>query len=188
MKKAGIILFVAIIIIFLPINSSFSQSIDKVTLWSSESNMTYIMARLYGVDKNVVITLGKTLDNDDDVSVCLFLSQQTGIHAQNVMGLKRSGMKWTEAMKSINFKVNKLFEDIKMHELFGVPGRFKHAYNEYKKWNNDPSYEMDLTDDDVRDLVQLRFIVVNWGNATKDVMKERDRGASWTNMILSRAK
>jgi hypothetical protein len=166
-------------------SSVYAQQIDKATLWSEASNMTYTMARYYQSEKPVVMTLGKLLENDDDVSVCLYFGQQTGIHPQNVMGLKRSGMLWKDAMKSISFQPSKLFTDVGMYELVGVPAKFKHSYNEFKKWQGDANYEMDLTDDDVRDLVQLRFVVQNCGMSVIEAMRTRNSGASWTNIIIS---
>lgn len=147
--------------------------------------MTYFMSKFYNADKQVVMTLGKLLENDDDVSVCLYFAQVTGIHPQNIMGLKRSGMSWKDAMKSIAFTPSKIFTDVGMYEIFGVPARFKHSYNEFKKWQGDAGHEMDLTDDDVRDLVQLRFTVQNCGMSVIEAMRKRNSGASWTNIILS---
>ncbi|MCE1248386.1 MAG: hypothetical protein LWY06_17230 [Firmicutes bacterium] len=183
--KKYIIAAVLVCIAALTCRIATAQETDKSVLWSEASNMTYFMAKYYNADKQVVMILGKTLENDDDVSVCLHLGQSTGIHPQNIMGLKRSGMAWKEAMKSVSFPVSKLFTDVGMYEIFGVPARFKHAYNEFKKWQGDAGYEMDLTDDDVRDLVQLRFAVQNCGMSAIEAMRKRNSGTSWTNIILS---
>jgi len=159
--------FLIFLIIFFAatISLSHGQDIAENSLWSAESPMTYIMSRKYATDKNVVMTLGRLLTNDDDVSVCLYLSQQTLVHPQNVMGMRRSGMSWKEVIKSLGFDATKL-----------------------KKWQKNPSYQMDLTDDDVRDLVQLRFLVVNFGVTAIEVMRARNAGSSWTAMILSKGK
>jgi len=187
MNKKYILIFTILITLSLCVITN-AQEIDKDTLWSPSSQMTYIMSRKYGVDKSVVTILGKMLDNNDDVSVCLYLHKKTSIHPQNIMGLKRKGMSWKQIMKSLKFEPDALFTESGIYEIFGVPRKFKHSYGELKKWQKDPSHEMDLTDDDVRDLVQLRFIVRNFGVPPINVMRARNSGASWTNMILSGGK
>ncbi|MCD4783263.1 MAG: hypothetical protein K8T10_05445 [Candidatus Eremiobacteraeota bacterium] len=182
------VLILAIFLLFYLPGVSHAQQIEKDTLWSSSSQMTYLMSRKYGVEKNVVTILGKMLENDDDVSVCLYLYTKSSIHPQDIMGLKRKGMAWKQIMKSLKFDADKLFTEAGIYEIFGVPQKFKHSYGELKKWQKDPSHEMNLTDDDVRDLVQLGFLVRNSGIPPINIMRERNAGASWTNMILNRVK
>ncbi len=189
MKKSVFnLLSMAVLFIFITSGASFSQPIDKETLWGENSTMTFIMYRAYNTDKQIVMTLGKLLENDDDVSVCLYLAEKTKIHPQNIMGLKRANQSWKQIIKSISFEPSTIFTDAGIYDIFGVPHVFRHSYGEYKKWQKDATYQMDLTDDDFRDLVQLRFVTKNYGVTLINAMRRRNAGESWTNMILGSGK
>lgn len=185
MKKYFLYMLSILLFVFSSCGSAFSQTIDKETLWGENSTMTFIMYRAYNTDKQIVMTLGKLLENDDDVSVCLYLAGKTQIHPQNIMGLKRANQSWKQIIKSISFEPSTIFTDAGIYDIFGVPHIFRHSYGEYKKWQKDANYQMDLTDDDFRDLVQLRFVTQNYGASMITVMRKRNAGESWTNMILS---
>ena len=188
--KKNILKITVLVLTFLVVlsNMAYSQPVDKATLWSENSTMTFLMVHYYKAEKNVVMTLGKLLDNDNDVSVCLYLSKKTQLHPQDIMGLKRAGQSWKQIVKSIGFQPATVFTDMGLYEIFGVPKVFKHSYGEYKKWQNDPSHEMDLTDDDFRDMVQLRFVVKNFGVPYITVMRKRNAGYPWTNIIINKGQ
>lgn len=189
MKVYKSLVFIAAILFTITVfEPSFSQQTDKEVLWSPSSSLTYAMCHYYKAEQDVVTTLGKLLDNDDDVSVCLYLSQKSGIHPQDIMGMKRQGLPWKQIIKSLNVSPEEIFTESGMYEIFGVPAKFKHSYGELKKWQKDPNHSMDLTDDDVRDLVQLRFVVVNFGAPCINVMRSRNSGRTWTELILSQGR
>ena len=185
MKKYFLYMLSILLFVFSFYGNACSQTIDKDTLWGENSTMTFIIYRAYNTDKQIVMTLGKLLENDDDVSVCLYLASKTQIHPQNIMGLKRANQSWKQIIKSISFEPSTIFTDAGIYDIFGVPHVFRHSYGEYKKWQKDANYQMDLTDDDFRDLVQLRFVTKNYGTSLIAAMRKRNAGESWTNMILS---
>lgn len=176
---------VVFIAVFILNNTVSAQNMEKEVLWSENSGLTYYMSTFYKFDKYIVTTLGSLLDNPDDVSVCLYIAQETNIHPQDIMGVKRAGESWVQILRSIKYCPSKIFVEPGMYEIFGVPAKFRHSYNQLKKWQSNPGHQIELDDDQVRDLVQLRFVVTNFGTPPIDTMRARNSGRTWTNIILN---
>lgn len=160
----------------------------KPNLWSKNSQMTWYIHRAYGYDVDTVILIGQHIGNDDDVAVCLNFARRRQFDPRDVMGLKRKGQSWKAIIKALSIDASKLFTEAGIYDIFGVPGCYKHSYGELKKWKQDPSYEMDLSDEEVRDLVHLAFVVRTFGSTPINIMRQRNSGKSWTSIILNQGR
>ncbi len=149
--------------------------------------MIYYLNKYYKYPPSIIVTLGKFIGykNDDDVSVCMCIGRDTRLDPRDVMGLKNRGLSWKEIIKTTGFQPSTLFKKAGFDYFDTVPHRFEHAFSEYKKWKKNPSYQMDLSDDEVRDLVQLNLVIHLFGVTAQNMMKARDRGARWSNIILA---
>lgn len=188
-KISGITLFFVAVttLLILPGNICAQQDEPSPDVWSKESMLTTYMVMGYGYPREMVVTLGKYIgkENNDDVSVCLYLGRKTQLDPRNIMGLKRKGLSWKKIMQIINFDPQQIFKEIGFDYFSGVPSRFRHSFGEYKKWKKNPAYAMGLTDSDVRDLVQLRFVMKMFGVTAQQMMKARSSGADWITIILA---
>jgi hypothetical protein len=156
--------------------------------WSTESQETYHLSRYYKFTPQIVAAVGNFLKNTDDVSVCLYIAKETGADPRSMALVKEKATCWKDVLKGYNFDSGRLFEDLGINVNLGVPKCYKHAFNEYKKWFSDPSREMDLSDMEIIDLVQLRLIVKLYGVTAGEVMKSRNKGADWTSLMITGGK
>jgi hypothetical protein len=153
--------------------------------WSAESQETYHLSRYYGFTSEMVMAVGNFLKNTDDASVCLFIAKEKGADPRSMALAKEKSPCWKDVFKCYNFNFGRLFEDIGVNINLGVPKCYRHAYDEYRKYLADPTREMDLSDREIIDMVQLRLIVKLYGVSAGEVMKARNNGADWTSLMIT---
>ncbi|MFP4497698.1 MAG: hypothetical protein ACLFQV_05755 [Vulcanimicrobiota bacterium] len=160
---------------------------DPPPHWAEDSMLTWIMAQQYGYDKKMVATLGSFIgaENDDDVAVCLHLGKNTGLDPRDIMGLKRKGMEWHQVIKTIGYDPAELFTAAEISRTSRVPGIFRSAFDKFRHWEKDPLKEIQLTDDETRNMVNLNLVVKAFGVPSLNVMRKKNEGADWIYMILS---
>jgi hypothetical protein len=160
------------------------QVLNETPFKPADNPLIWIYTRYYQFDKEKVFTLVKYLGNYDDVSVCLYLAKKTGMDPQDIMGLRRMGKSLNDILKTLSYPADQLFFSMGTYDVFGVPACFKHAYGEYKKWQQNPSYVMDLTDDDIRNMVQIHLALYTAGRPAITLMRERNSGRSWEDILI----
>lgn len=158
----------------------------KPAYWTPSSQLVYYMHQAYGFNKKMISTVGRMLNNNDDVSVALRIARQKNLDPRIVMGMRRKGMTWMQILKSCGMHPSKLYENLSVHQVMGVPDRFKKTFGEYQKWTENPADDIELKDEQVQDLVQLRLVVKIFGVHGRTVMKIRNSGKDWTQIILNR--
>jgi hypothetical protein len=188
----GLTLFATMVITFLVISpgSCLAQQEEPAGPheWIPDSQVTMDLARTYGFRTLMVVAIGNFLKTVDDTSVCLYLAKEKGYDPRPVAAIRENKTPWKAVMKNLSYSPFGLFENLAFSGTGPIPDRFKHAYEEYKKWRDDPTREMDLTDDDVRDMVQLRLIVKLYGVPASEVMKLRNSGVGWEEIMIRGGK
>ncbi len=164
-----------------------AQVLAQPQYWDPGSNLTYFMHQGYRFDKNTVSNIGKQMDNNDDVSACLRFARDTGINPASIRGMRHGGQEWQSIMKSLAYEPHRLYEGLGIIDNLGVPPRFRDTFRKYDRYLKDGE-PLILTDEDVRDLVQLRFCIVTFGVPVGEVFRARARHDSWTSVILNQGR
>lgn len=165
---------------------SFAQRTDKPwKIYGVDKPMTKLMSKYYKVPEIKVVSVGQNMHYTDDVSVCLYLSQATGTNPFKIRDWRVKAISWMDIMAKLKFHPARLFTPV---GGYSVPSAFSHAYREYYKWRSNKKYQMTLYDKEVRNLVQLKFMVGRFKASPKKVMLKRSAGKSFTGMIMSELK
>jgi hypothetical protein len=190
----NLLAFFGLIVLFTLLETKFffAQDLKPVPtsapdIWSEESSLVHVYSYQYKVPIKTISNIGHRIDDNDDVSVCLYVAKKRGYDPLDILGLKKRGLPWKEIFKIVGLDMENLFTETNILYVSKVPGRFRHAVGEYHKWRKDPTYPMDLTDNDVRDMVQMQFVMTQQGLPAGQVMDIRNSGADWNVVILGGA-
>jgi len=112
---------------------------------------------------------------DEDMPVVFFLARRAHVTPQKIIDLRLSGRTWMEI--AANFRLTAEAFYVAIQKPAGPP--YGKAYGHYqnkpkKKWKN-----IKLTDDEITNLVNLRFIANYYGYTPDEVVKMREQGKSF---------
>lgn len=125
-------------------------------------------------EKEVVVVRQKGIP-DDDIPVVYFIARRANIDPLTIIQLRLAGASWME----ISLRYG-LTADIYYVDIHGDPGPpYGKAYGYYrkhprKKWN-----EIRLSDPDIVNLVNLRFLSEHYGHSPNEIIKMRSGGESF---------
>lgn len=176
MFKKIILLLVAVFLL----NNSQALSSD----WSSSigisdgkvTDFSLAIGDFYGADDGVVKSLSVNA-SEDDLSVSLFLANETELSASAVLKLHNGGMSWQD----ITLKYGKQSDIYYVpFEKKGPPYGKAHGYymNKPKKdWKN-----VKLSDDEIVNLVNVKFLSEKYGVSAVDALDMRASGEQFSNI------
>jgi len=153
---------------------------DPWTIYGVDSPMTRLMSRFYKIEDIKVVSVGQDMHHPDDVAVCLYLANATGVNVFKIRDMRIKAQSWMTIMETIKYHPGGLFTDVK---TYTVPSAYGHAYREYHKWKTNGSYKMTIYDKEVRNLVMLKFMADRFRISPISIMQQRSEGESFTDMI-----
>ncbi len=154
-------------------------------VYGVDSPMTKLMSKYYKISDIKVVSVGQDMHYTDDVSVCLYLSNVTGTDVFKIRDMRVKSQSWMSIMATLKFQPSRLFTPV---GGYTVPQAYSHAYREYYNWNSHKDYQMKIYDKEVRNLVQLKFMVKRFGSSPMEVMTQITKGSTFTEMILKKIK
>ena len=182
MKKLSVI----VLLLALLTTAAFADKTEKPwKIYGVDSPMTRLMSKYYKVPEVKVVSVGQDMHYTDDVSVCLYLANATGTNPFKIRDLRVQSKSWMDIMARLKFHPARLFTPV---GGYTVPKAYSHAYREYYKWKSHKNYQMKLYDKEIRNLVQLKFMVKRFGSSPHSIMRKRTAGVSFTEMILKKIK
>ncbi|MCE1246459.1 MAG: hypothetical protein LWY06_07435 [Firmicutes bacterium] len=150
------------------------------TIYGVDSPMTKLMSSYYKIEDIKVVSVGQDMHHPDDVAVCLYLANATGVNVFKIRDMRIKAQSWMVIMETIKFNPTNLFTDVK---TFTVPSEYTHAYREFQKWRANGSYKVTLYDKEVRNLVMLKFMADRFRFSPISIMQKRTDGETFTDMI-----
>lgn len=163
--------------------SAQSPSEPDLALWRAESSYLKSMAAWYKVDPVVIISIGQGTRDPLDVHVNLFLAKAAGENPMALHALRmKSGTTWVEVIRSRGINPSILFTP----SGASPSANFARVYGQQRKLARAPGYKMVLYDQDVRNLVALKFCVKALGMTQRDVFGRCGKGMSLQSIIQDR--
>jgi len=154
-------------------------------VYGVDKPMTRLMSKYYQYPEVKVVAVGQDMHYTDDVSVCLYLARATNSSPFKIRDWRVQSKSWMDIMARLKFHPARLFAPI---GGYTAPGAYSHAYREYYKWKSIKNYQMKLYDKEIRNLVQLKFMMKKFRSSPMRVMRRRTAGTSFTQMILKKIK
>jgi len=160
----------ACLVLALILTTRSASAQTAVSVSAHIGNFHVAVANYYHVPEREVIVIRERRISDDELPVVLFVAQRARVAPARVIALRESGRSWWDI--SVHFGLGPEVYYVPVTVVSGPP--YGRAYGHYKKsrkhWNT-----IVLSDDDVVNLVQLRFLTEHYGIAPERVIESRGR-------------
>ncbi len=128
----------------------------------------------FSVPQQQIIVVKENNIPDEEMPVVFFIAQQANVPVMTVVNLRLSGESWTSITLSLGLSPAIFYVPVTMTVVPGPP--YGHAYGYYrhkprKMWN-----KIVLDDDDVVNLVNLKFVSEHYGYPPEQVIRMRAKG------------
>lgn len=133
------------------------------------------LGEYYRVPERDVIFIRERRIPDHEIPVILFISQRAGVSLSAIINLRLAGSRWMDI--SLHFGLGPELYYVPVQRVHGSP--YGHAYGHFQNRNRNEWQKIRLADDDVVNLVNLRFISERYGYPAEDVMQMRSSGKSF---------
>lgn len=129
--------------------------------------------------KEVAVVKEQNIPNDE-ISVIFFIAQQAGVSAGEILDLRKKGMTWQQIINSYSMGSDILYVPINENVKVGPP--YGHAYGYYKNKPKKEWRNIKLRDDDIVNLVNLKFISGHYNYPAEKIMKMREKNNGFYNI------
>lgn len=129
----------------------------------------------YRVPEKEIIVVKKRTIPDDEVAVVFYLSSRTGVAPSVIVDLRLGGMTWMEITSRYNLTAE--IYHVSIEKASGPPYGKAHGY--FKNRNRKEWKTIRLADDDIINLVNLKFMSEHHGLSPDEVVRMREQGQSF---------
>lgn len=138
----------------------------------------FALGEYFRVPEREIVVIRDRHIPDYDVPVVLYIAQRARVAPGAVIDLRLSGMSWMDI--TLHFGLGPDIYYVPVKQVYGPPygnayGHFKHKPR--KQWRS-----IRLADDEVVNLVNLRFISERYGHPPEEVMRLRSGGRSFVDI------
>ena len=125
-------------------------------------------------EKEIVIVREKKIP-DEDLPVVYFMARRSEVAPEVIIKLRLGGKSWMEICAHFGMTAEIFYVPVKT-----APGPpFGKAYGHFKKKKKNEWKTIQLSDADIVNFVNLRFISEHYGYSPDDVIKMREKGKSF---------
>lgn len=132
------------------------------------------LGEYYQVPEREIVVIRDRHIPDYDIPVVLYIAQRAHVAPGVVVDLRLAGNSWMDI--TLRFGLGPDIYYVPVQRVYGPP--YGNAYGYYKKKRKD-WHTIRLADDDVVNLVNLRFISERYGHPPEEVMRMRSAGRSF---------
>ena len=126
----------------------------------------------YKVPQKEVLVIRERKIPDEEIPVVLFLAKRAQVAPRSIIDLRISGKSWMEI--SIHFGLTPDIFYVPVKEVKGPP--YGKAYGHFKKRSNNDWKSVTLGDDDVINLVNLKFNSEYYNCSPEEIIRMREKG------------
>ena len=129
----------------------------------------------YKVPEREVVLIRKRRMPDDEIPVVFFIARSAGVSPATIIELRLGGKSWMDI--TFHFGLTAGIYYVEVQEVKGPP--YGKAYGYFKKTPRKQWKKIVLADDDVVNLVNLKFVSEHFGYSAGEVIKMRAKGKSF---------
>ena len=157
--------------------SSAAHQNDPTPSVGNDILQSFLMAigEYYRVPQQEVIVIRERRIPDNEIPVVLFIADRARVAPGAVTEYRLRGHSWTDT--TLHFGLSPEIFYVPVQRVSGPP--YGHAYGHYKNKHKNQWKEARLDDDDVVNMVNLRFISERYGYAPEDVIRLRSSGKNF---------
>lgn len=133
------------------------------------------LGEYYRVPEREIVVIRDRHIPDYDIPVVLYIAQRARVAPGVVVDLRLAGNSWMDI--TLRFGLGPDIYYVPAQRVYGPP--YGNAYGYYKHKKRKDWHTIRLADDDVVNLVNLRFISERYGHPPEEVMRMRSAGRSF---------
>ncbi|MGE5027413.1 MAG: hypothetical protein ACM3JK_02970 [Betaproteobacteria bacterium] len=176
MRSLIILLALAVLSAGAPAAQAQSRMDLGATIVNGDLRGFYLsLGEYYRVPEREVMVIRDRHIPDYDIPVVLFIAQRAHVAPGVVVDLRLAGRSWMDI--SLHFGLGPDIYYVPARRVYGPP--YGNAYGYYKNKKRKDWHTIRLADDDVVNLVNLRFISERFGHPPEEVMRMRSSGRSF---------
>lgn len=168
------------IIALLPLSNLCQAGVDVgLSLDKDGLNGFYLaIGEHYRVPEKEVVVVRERNVSDEELPVVFYLAARTGASPDAIIKLRLGGKSWMDISFQYGLTAEAFYVPVK-----GDPGPpYGNAYGHFKNRHRNEWGNIRLTDSDVVNLVNLKFISEHYGCTPDDVIKMRSKGSNFVNI------
>jgi hypothetical protein len=173
------ILLIVLVFIFLSPISNSEAAVDLGVSIGEEGVRGFYLAvsDYYRVPEREVIVVRERHIPDEELPVVFFIAQRAHVRPATIIDLRMRGRTWMDVTLHFGLGPEIFYVPVKEGFVTGPP--YGKAYGYYKKKPRKEWRKIVLDDNDVINLVNLRFISYHYGYEPEKVMKMREGGRNF---------
>lgn len=138
----------------------------------------------YRVPERTVVVIRERRLPDEELPVVFFIAGRARVEPAVIVDLRLRGVSWWDISVRYGLGADVYYLPVRVHP--GPP--YGKAYGHYKKWPKHKWHKIKLADDDIVNLVNLRFISDYHGLAPERVIELRSGGAGFKTIYVQEEK
>lgn len=169
---------VAMLLLFVLISAGSSKADINAALSITDGRVSSFYLAIgdhYRVPEKEIIFVKKKEIPDDDLAVVFYLSHRASVAPSVIIDLRLGGRTWMEITS--HFSLTAEIFHVAIEKASGPPYGKAHGY--FKNRNRKEWKSIRLSDSDIVNLVNLRFVSEHYGLSPDAVVKMREQGQSF---------
>ncbi len=148
----------------------------------SDSGGSFFLAigDYFSVPQREVIIIRERRIQDNEIPVVFFIAERTRVSTGIIIDLRLKGMSWFDISTHFGLGPEIYYVPVKETAVIGPP--YGKAYGYYKKKPKKEWKQIKLGDNDIINLVNLRFISDYYEFAPENIIKMRESGKNFVNI------
>ncbi len=176
MKKTFICFF-----LIMSISVCLAQTNFSISVSDEESGFAFSISNFYKVPEKEVIIVKERGIPDEELPVVFFIAEKARVKPANIIELRLKGLTWMDISLKYGITAESYYVPVNVIEV-GPP--FGKAYGHFKKHPKHKWKEIRLDDDDIVNLVNVKFISSYHGIEPEVIIKEKSYGKKY--IVLDR--
>lgn len=169
--------FVFTLLLVLSISNPCKADVDIGVSIGDDGIKSFYLAigNHYNVPEKEIIIVRKKNIPDDELPIVYFLARKAGVSPGVIIKLRLGGKSWWEI--TVHFGLNAGIYYVPVKSNPGPP--YGKAYGHFKNKKKNEWHKIVLTDLEIINFVNLRFISEHYGYSADEVIKMREKGKSF---------
>ncbi|MCX7771123.1 MAG: hypothetical protein N2202_08605 [Proteobacteria bacterium] len=168
MKK--LLIFLVLIIL---VKASYAQTSFSISVRDDEAGFAFSISNFYRVPEREVIVIRERGIPEEELPVVFFIAKKAKVKPATIIDLRLRGMSWMDISLKFGLTADVFYVPVKVVEV-GPP--FGKAYGHYKKYPKHKWKEIRLDDDDIVNLVNVKFMSEYHGVEPEIIISEKSHG------------
>lgn len=179
----GLSLFFLVLVLGSPPGYAQKQVDVGVSIGDKGLKSFYLsIEEYYKVPEREVIVIKERRIPDEEIPVVFYIAKRARVTPETIIDLRLGGMTWIDITFRYGLSPEIFYVPVKEVEVVEIGPPYGKAYGYYKNKPKKEWKSIVFTDDDVINLVNLRFISEHYGYPPEAVIKMRSKGKSFVTL------